>query len=60
MNKKIIYYLFEGGKNLNPSLKSLGKPRDAKWWSLERIFSVSPRTHDIFLYTIECKATLTH
>ena len=34
-------------------LSSIGKPRDAKWWSLGRLFLFYPHTHDTFFYYIK-------
>ena len=34
-------------------LSSIGKPRDANWWSFGRIFLSHFHNHDGFLYSID-------
>ena len=55
VSKKRIHYSCEEGieKSVprDHRLSSLGKPRDAKRWSSERIFLSYPHTPDGFLYS---------
>ena len=54
--KKNLLFLWVWDRKTHPlRFSSIGKSRDAKWWSSGQIFLSHPRTHDRFLYYTICK-----